>query len=472
MSRSGLTWVKWAIVLSLVVIVGVSNSVTGGGGISGSGAAQRFRSIVLNDVEYFTQQAQIIVNGVGALLSDLKIGQVLDIKAHVDGEKSIADLVSYRSDIIGPIEDIQVDPDREGVANLLVLGQPVLTSIRTNFEGSNVEDLEVGDVIELSGRLNADRVLRASFSRTVMVDQFRLVGIIDSTGWNNFSINQLDVDTSQASIIGFDELPAVGQRVEVIADAGTLSPPNVLSASSVEYLPRAPLAAGEGVEFEDLVHQIIDPRTFVLGESVVSTDDDTDFKEGTPLVRTPGARLEVEGTVDAQGMILADSLIAKPFQAVLAEGIVEAVAPWGLDKSVTIAGLSFMVDTTTDFGRSGKPEYNITSLEEVQVGNYLKVRGFADGRSVVASRIDRLKPRERLRLTAPLSEVDTAIQTLSMRGVTIKLDADYTEYSIDGADKTQTEFLQAINTGDFLEASWRDFTSTSEPVDKLQLNYE
>jgi hypothetical protein len=476
MSRSGLTWVKWAIVLSLVVIVGVSNSVIGGGGISGSGAAQRFRSIVLNDVEYFTDHALILVNGIGALVSDLRIGQVMDIKGHLTAKKSIADLVSYRSDIIGPIEDIQVDPDREGVTSLLVLGQPVLTSVRTNFDGTDVAELKVGDVIELSGRLSADGVLKASFSRAVITDQFRLVGIISSAATNQFSINQLNVDTSNATIIGFDPLPTAGQRVEVIADADALSPLNVLSASSVEYLPRIPFSARQSVEFEDLVHKVIDAQTFVLGESIVRTDGNTTFRDGTPLDRTPGTRLEVEGTVDANGMILADVLIAKPFRTVLAIGIVEAVEPYGMDKSVTIAGLSFTIDTSTDFGRSNKPEYNVTSLEDVHPGHYLKVRGFADGEFVVATRIDRLKPRERTRLTAPLtaplSAVNTAMKSLTMRGVTIKLDADRTKFSIDGKRKTQAEFLLAINTGDFLEATWRQFTSISEPVDELELDHE
>jgi hypothetical protein len=64
------------------------------------------------------------------------------------------------------------------------------------------------------------------------------------------------------------------------------------------------------------------------------------------------------------------------------------------------------------------------------------------------------------------------MDSLTMRGVTIKLDADHTKFSIDGQHKTQAEFLLAIKSGDFLRATWRRFTSISEPVDELELDHE
>jgi hypothetical protein len=433
---------------------------------------QRFRSIIVNDIEFFTHRASVFINGAPALVTDLVIGQVLNVEGHAgSNNRRNADLVTYRSNIIGPIEQIQVDPDLAGVASLQVLGQQAETTIRTNVLDIDLEDLAIGDVVELSGLSfrptddSAAEVLKVSFARSVITDQFRLIGFVDSTLPNGIlQINDLLVDTTQVA----GPLPAVGQRVEVIADAASLTPPNLLVAGQLTSLPVTSLPEGQSVEIEDLVNDIIDADTFRLGQRLVHTDGNTVLGIGTPLIRTPGAKLEVEGQVDANGAILASALIAKPFDAVEVEGPAEAVGLSKKDSSVTVAGLTFKVDPSADFGRSNKPEFNVTSLDEISLGDQMRIIGFADGEFLVASKINRLKPRERARLKAPVSAVDDVARTLTLRELVIQTDAD-TKFAINELPVDQQLFFATVAEGDFVQARWRQFTSVSEPPDEVEL---
>ena len=484
-------WLKSVLAMSLAAIVVISGVVIGGGGISGSGrgSMQRERSVVLNDFEFFTEEAQIFVNGVGAVQGDLKPGQVLEIIG--DFDTGIAEVVSYRSDIIGPIDKILVDLGQQGVANLQVLGQQVNISIRTNVADTALEDLTVGTMVELSGLWNVNDVLEASFARKVEGSQYRLIGFIDFITPEGFSINDLDVDTSQAAMIGFNPLPVAGQRVEVIRDITLSLPPilptvneaitdvtngvfpslslepQALVASSVEYRPPTPLQVGQVIEIEDLVSEVINAETFSLGGWLVRTNENTRLRSETPPLRTVGSKIEVEGIVDVNGTIVAESIIAKHFNAVRAEGLVTAVNTDPIERTVTILGLPFKVDTSTDFSLYG---YNrITSLEEIQVGDYMRVDGFADGQFVVASRILQEELDEDARLVAPVSEIDVATASLSLCGVPIVTDSAVTKFSINDVIVDEAEFFEALEIGVFVKARWDNFSAISEPPDELEI---
>ena len=465
--------------------LGSGDDSTNGGGISGSGSnpngpepppgmsgcgrgvLQRFHSIILNDVELSMGTAEVIVNGVGAIESDLLIGQMLEVSGEFD--TGIAHVVSYKSDIVGPIDQIFVDPVLEGSASFQVLGQQAKTSIRTNFFNTKIEDLAIGMVVELSGLRNTDDVLDVSFARTTTGDQFRLIGFIDSTSPNGFTINQLDVDTSEASIIGFISAPTIGQRVEVIAEAVPSLPTGALVASSVEFMPEMSLIEDQTVEIEDLVTQIIDAQSFVLGNRLVRTDDQTVFRGQTPLFRTLNTRLEVEGIVGPDGMITAHSLIAKPIQAVEVLGPVSSVDTDPDDMTVTILGLSFKVDTSTRFDSPSNLDMEVNSLEDIQIGDYMRVAGFADDEFVVASQIIPGDSAEIARLTAPASEIDSVLATFSMRGVPVLADPFITHFSVNDVQVDKVAFFESLGVGDFVQAQWHWFTSMAEPPDELAI---
>jgi hypothetical protein len=459
--------VRLVFMASLAMIIVASSAVIGGGGISGSGSIQRFHSIVLNDVEYFTEKARIFINGIAALESDLVIGQVVEIDGRLVGERANADVVRYRSDIIGPIEQILMEPGESGVARLVVLGQSVKTSIRTNVVNIDLNGLGVGDIIELSGLLGADEVLEASFLRKVARENFHLVGIIDSIGLTSFTINQLVIDINSANLIGFTPSPKLGQRVEVIAGTGSLSATSVLTANSVKLLLPRRLKSGQNVEIEGLVNKVIDEQAFILGDRLVLTHDGTVLQNETPEKRRVGNKLEVEGIADSNGTIVANLLIAKHFKSVKVEGRAELV---DLDaRTITIAGLIFTVDSSTDFRLSKSSKYALNSLDGVQVGDYMKITGFADGSFVVASRVISKEARKRTRLKAPVSDIDRIAGSLWMRGIEIQVDQTATSYLIDGQKVDQSTFFDAVQVGDFVQAVWRHYTTTSSPPHKLKL---
>src|SRR6185312_11675310 len=93
----------------LACIAGIA---VGGGGATGTGFMARgpisaFGSIFVNGVEFFTDHAQITINGTGNHpQADLGIGMVLTVTGSVDnnGRTGNANTVDYHADVIGAVD--------------------------------------------------------------------------------------------------------------------------------------------------------------------------------------------------------------------------------------------------------------------------------------------------------------------------------------------------------------------------------
>src|SRR5215472_7297420 len=127
----------------------------GGGGATGTGFMARgpisaFGSIFVNGVEFFTDHAQISVNGVGnKTQADLAIGMVLTVNGSVDnnGRTGNANTVEYHADVIGA-----VDRGADANGTFGALGQDIDTDANTVYANLiGAADLQPGDYVEVSG---------------------------------------------------------------------------------------------------------------------------------------------------------------------------------------------------------------------------------------------------------------------------------------------------------------------------------
>ncbi len=144
-----------------------------GGGIGGSGiqpvvavgAVTARGSIEVNGVLFDISDATIIFNGEPGSEDDLQVGHVVTVQGTLDpsGTTGIADTVVFDSNAEGPIDSIGPAPN-----SLVVLGQLVLVNDMTQFgdirSGDMImlSDLDVGNIVELSGFPDANGVLRAT----------------------------------------------------------------------------------------------------------------------------------------------------------------------------------------------------------------------------------------------------------------------------------------------------------------------
>ena len=165
---------------------------------------------------------------------------------------------------------------------------------------------------------------------------------------------------------------------------------------------------------------------------------------------------------------MADVLAAKPFEAVKAEGIVDATNTDLWERTLTVAGLKFKVDTSTDFGRSQKSKKSMW-LEDISPGDYLKVEGFADGQFIVASVIKKAKHKRRTRVTAPVSNVTDT--TLMISGIEINTQAHSIRYAVKGKNKSREEFMKAVQVGSFVRVKWRNSNHVDSPPSDVELTH-
>ena len=88
-------------------------------------------------------------------------------------EDAVADRVIYSSNVVGPVAaKSAIDPDTQEFS-LEVLGQTVVINLITRFKETTFFDIDVNDVVVVSGYRNFDGSIRATFIEKINV--FRMV---------------------------------------------------------------------------------------------------------------------------------------------------------------------------------------------------------------------------------------------------------------------------------------------------------
>ena len=111
------------------------------------GQITAFGSVVVNGVRYDTDNAQFNVNKAAGTQGDLFVGQQVVVKGTNNGDGTgVADQVIFDADLEGPVSAIDSANNR-----FTVLGQTVIVSGDTVFEGTSFSTLAVDDIVEVSG---------------------------------------------------------------------------------------------------------------------------------------------------------------------------------------------------------------------------------------------------------------------------------------------------------------------------------
>ena len=201
------------------------------------GPISTFGSVVVNGVHFNTDSATFTVNDAAGTQSDLSVGQIVVILGTIDddGTTGTADSVSFDETVTGPVEAIDVAGNQ-----LVVLGQTVLVSPDTSFDDdfspASLEGVSVGQIVEVSGQIDADgNIVATRIEPKPVGTQFEVHGTVSNHDATNmrFDINDLDVDYSTAML---DDFPG-GQISEddfVEAKGMTLGPGGELEATEVE----------------------------------------------------------------------------------------------------------------------------------------------------------------------------------------------------------------------------------------------
>ena len=460
---------------------GGDTSTTFSGGISGSGAIrariQGFGSVIVNDDEYDTSSAVFIVDGdESATQDDLHIGHIVSIET--DFDNLAASKIEYRSSIEAPIDTIVITDILNGEATITSLGQTILTKASTNFDSADLSQFLAGDLIDVSGLLDENQNIIATFiQKKSVLTEYMVVGTITNLASNTFNIGMLNVDYSAASLSNFNgATPTEGQLVQVNGPPANYTAPDQLLASAIELVPATSVASDDRLELEGVISRFENPEDFdVSGIPVTTSETATVYINGDKDSLALGAILEVEGGINQDGILEAVEITFKPSNAVRVEAAIESLDVAG--NTLTALGLVFTVRASTQFEDESAADLEDLGLVDLSPGDRVELRAFRDGAALVASKIERDDFEDESGLRGPVTAKDAALGTLEILGILITTDTN-TIFEAEDEDEeseselTQTEFFEALNLGDILEAEWKPFISTGDAVTSLEIEDE
>lgn len=423
---------------SLPVLAALLLVACGGGGGDGStpssttqpavvaqGAITGFGSVHVNGQRFVTTSTAFTIDGESGTQSDLRVGHMIRVHGrHRGNDDPTADRIEMHTEVRGPVQST------DAAANsLVVLGQTVIvdadTSFGENVTGSALSGIAVADIVEVSGARRADgAILATRIEKRGASASLRVRGTVSGldAATHQFSISALVVDYSSATLQRFPTgAPANGDLVEV--KGGTLGAGGELIARQVELEDEDDGEAGDRAELEGPITRFVSATDFDVTGKPVTTTANTTYRNGSASDLALDVKVEAEGSIDANGILVAtkiefkrrgDARIAAPVDSVNAAA-----------GTLVVLGIDVTVNATTRVEDKGDQRVSPFGLANLVAGDYVELRGAelpANSNDVIATRLERRRAESDVRLRG---FVDTAAAPgFSILGVNVTTDAN------------------------------------------------
>ena len=416
-------------------------------GIVSKGTISGFGSITVNGVTYDTSAALFGIDGRGGAQSDLAVGHVVVVEGTIneDGTSPIADTVTFDDVVEGPITDI------DAVAQTMtVLGQLVRVDADTSFDDgivpASLDGLAVTNIVEVSGFVLADGSISATrIELKPAGGELEITGNVSNVVGTTFEINGFVVDFSAAMLENLPNgAPESGQRVEAKGD--NLNGAGQLAATRVEFKGNDLGEDGDLAELEGFITRFASATDFDVEGVPVSTNAQTVYENGTSADLALNRKVEVEGDINAAGVLVAEKVEIKASGFVRVESLVEDVQA----SQLTVLGIVIRVDGSTRFEDKSSEDREPFNLSHIVVGNYVEIRGYEDAGGVVATLLEREDFDGEVSLRGFVENVNDPEFTIL--GVNIATGAATTFSDRDESPLTPNEFFAQAN-GRLVEAS-------------------
>ncbi len=413
------TMTKTTLSLAVVAALGLSGCLGGGtsSNSSNSGSAATniratgvitgFGSVYVNGVEYETSaDTAYTLDGSSSTEDGLAIGMVVTIEGSVnsDGTTGTAASISFADDVEGPITAVTIAAD--GTGTITVLGQTVTLTADTHFESNDASvtalaQLAVGHVVEVSGFSSGDGSIVATHVELKKLaldvgDEIEVKGTIaalDATA-KTFTLGALVVDYSSAQL---SDIPASGLANGLYVEVKSTDGFNVsdqLIASKIELEGDGKVGIdaedGEDVELEGIVTVVTSDTEFTLNGQAIVITGDTEFEHGDASMIALDAKLKVEGTMNADGKLVADKVEFHQEADTKIFAPVEAVDTTA--GTLTVMGQTIYVNTSTvskDERDETATPVRYFSLNDLAAGDWVEVKMFLQDGILIAASLER-----------------------------------------------------------------------------------
>lgn len=280
-------------------------------GIVANGHIRDIGTLRVAGVDYDVSQAKIVIDGVPGAASELRQGQLVELRDIVYTHASTGPqalptvgLVTFRDAVQGPISKIRINGD--GTAQLTVLGQLITVNRRTRISpelGNGFARFQLNQRIEVSGYAGLSGRLLATRIDPAPAGAFEVTGEVVAVRGKHLVIGDQLVDFSDAVITGFGPFqPRRGDWVEV---RGVLQRP-VLKAIGVSREDRG--LRGEPLQEIDIEGLVTDVKPLVgrfeIDGTPVELTEKTIFIGGSFDDVIAGRLIEVEGEYDEYGRLV------------------------------------------------------------------------------------------------------------------------------------------------------------------------
>ena len=424
--------------------------------IAVAGRITAFGSVVANGVHFGTDSATVMMNGEPGTLSDLRVGMIVAIEGtinNVTGE-AVATQISFLDDVEGPVTSMN-----KAQSTFVVLGRTIVVDELTVFEDATFDDLALGNVVQVSGqRRNEERIQATYIRRTANSYQvgmrMEVKGAISDLdiGTNRFRIGSQVCDYSGAALdLGGADL-ANGLYVEASSDSPMSNGVRLLDQIQArdQNRDRDQLCDSECTfEIEGFITSFTSITEFAVDAQAVTTDENTIYVNGTADTLAMDVKVAVDGTLNANDMLLADRIVFRLPSEIEIEADVEAIAIE--TDEVTLLGI--VVQTNEDTLFQDQSTYSIRDfgLVDLAASERIAIRAYVDGDSLIASRLVRYDAGTEVILKAPVEAI--ARPGVTMLGV-IATSSDETTFQ--DADKeviTADAFFEAVDIGSLVRAT-------------------
>ncbi|XOV83001.1 MAG: DUF5666 domain-containing protein [bacterium] len=446
--------------------VGVVLDVAVGGTGMVAGDIQAFGSVIANGITTDTDAADFLIEGVSGTQNDLQQGQQILIVG--DTAAGSASQVLYRSNVRGPVTALAVQDAALGQATFTVLGQNVVSDGATTYANVNIAAIALGDDLEVSGTVEENGDIVASFiERQAPLSEYKVTGQISNVTATAFALGGLTVDYSNAALRNFpDEVLNSADVVEVKALANGFTEPATLQVTDVERLPVLTVGGDAIVRVEGFIDRFASLEDFDVQTTPITVDADTEFENGEDSDLALGRKVQIEGMANGSGAVLAREITLQPTGTIRAEGNIESID--AVAQTVSVLGITFQIRALTELEDESSAEVEPFELVDLGIGDELEIRGYLDGSVVVATSLEREDPEDRARLRGLVSNINSAESSFDIQGVTISVQEGVTQFEDDDENiLSQTEFFNLLNTNGFVSARWNVFSSTTVVADEV-----
>jgi hypothetical protein len=388
-----------------------------------------FGSVVTNGIVFGTDGATVQVDGNPGTMADLRVGMIVTILGEIDESTGAAQAseIRFGVDLEGPISSVNATN-----SSFVVLEHTVFVDELTVIDQATFDALAIGNVVRVSGQFRSEERIQATHVYRV-ANEYQVGMHMHVKG----EIEDLDV--------GNQHFTLGGQHCDYSGAALELGGSDIANGMYVEVTSTTPMGAGDMIldriqakdqdrdrdqlcssdcefELEGYVMTFVSATEFEVDGQPVTTTETTDYVNGNVGTLALDVKVKVDGTLDASGVLVAERIVfCLPSLIEIGAGLEAFDAGTG---TLTLLGRTVTANEFTLFRDHSAVGMTTFGFDELAVGDWLEIRAYLDGSTIVATRIERDEADDSVTVKAPVEEVNAP--SITLLGITATSDQDTT----------------------------------------------